>query len=69
MKYDEYREQKTHGTSHFPLEYYFVDKEHPQYEMPLHWHSEFEVLRVLSGSLTLYLNNEVFHLFTEFFIF
>jgi len=64
MKYDEYREQKTHGTSHFPLEYYFVDKEHPQYEMPLHWHSEFEVLRVLSGSLTLYLNNEVFHLST-----
>lgn len=62
MKFDEYREQKTHGTSVFPLEYYFVNEEHPQYVMPLHWHREFEVLRVISGELILYLNSEVCHL-------
>lgn len=62
MKFSEYREQKTHGTKSFPLEYYFVDEKHPQYVMPLHWHSEFEVLRVIRGRLALYLNNEVYDL-------
>ncbi len=59
MKFSDYREQKRHGTADFPLEYYFVDENHPQYIMPLHWHSEFEVLRVLSGRLNLYLNDSV----------
>ncbi len=62
MKFSEYRENKTHGTQSFPLEYYFVDEKHPQYVMPLHWHSEFEVLRVLRGRFALYLNNEVYDL-------
>ena len=62
MKFSEYREQKTHGTKSFPLEYYFVDENHPQYVMPLHWHSEFEVLRVNRGRLAVYLNNEVYDL-------
>lgn len=59
MKFSDYREQKRHGTSSFPLEYYFVDEKHPQYVMPLHWHSEFEVLRVRKGRLALYLNDSV----------
>lgn len=62
MKFSEYREQKTHGTQAFPLEYYLVDESHPQYIMPLHWHSEFEVLRVRRGRLALYLNSEVYDL-------
>ena len=62
MKFSEYRENKTHGTPRFPLEYYHVNENHSQYVMPLHWHSEFEVLRVLSGRLALYLNNEVYDL-------
>lgn len=62
MKFIDYKENKTHGTKGFPLEYYFVDENYPQYVMPLHWHSEFEVLRVISGNLALYLNNEVYAL-------
>ena len=62
MKFSEYREQKNHGTASFPMAYYFVDENHPQYVMPLHWHAEFEVLRVLRGRLVLYLNNEVYDL-------
>lgn len=57
MKYAEYKEDKKHGSADFPLQYYFVDDSHPQYVMPLHWHREFEVLRVLEGSLSLYINN------------
>ncbi len=57
MKYTEYKEAKQHGSPAFPIQYYDVDEEHPHYEMPLHWHSEFEILRVKRGRLHLYLNN------------
>ena len=59
MKYAEYLEDKKHGTEQFPMQYYFIDSLHPQYVMPLHWHREFEVLRVTSGSFAIYLNNEM----------
>ena len=63
MKYAEYREDKQHGSSDFPLQYYYVDSLHPQYVMPLHWHREMEVLRVIGGRLTLYVNNEAVELY------
>lgn len=58
MKYTEYKEAKKHGTEEFPFQYYFVDQKHPQYVMPLHWHSETEIITVLEGKLSLWLNNE-----------
>ncbi len=57
MRYAEYAEKKRHGSPKFPLQYYFVDKSHPQYVMQAHWHKEFEIIRVLEGELILYLNN------------
>ncbi|MBE6646174.1 MAG: helix-turn-helix domain-containing protein [Ruminococcaceae bacterium] len=57
MKYREYREVKLHGSSEFPFEYYLVDKNHPHYVMPLHWHTNFEVIHVISGKLSLHLDN------------
>lgn len=57
MKYSEFIEKKQHGTPNFPVEYYRLDKSHPRYVMPLHWHKEYEILKVQSGSLTVYLNN------------
>ena len=62
MKYTEYREAKKHGTEGLPLQYYYVDKRHPQYIMPLHWHREIEIIRVLEGKLTIWLNNEKYEL-------
>ena len=53
MNYRDYYEKKTHGSSSFPLQYYFVNFSHPQYLMPAHWHREFEIIRVLEGRLTL----------------
>lgn len=58
MKYSEYFERKTHGTIDFPFAFYDVTYRHPQYNMPLHWHSECEILRVISGSFQLNLNSE-----------
>ncbi|MBR4072889.1 MAG: helix-turn-helix transcriptional regulator [Clostridia bacterium] len=60
MKYTEYRENKQHGSPDFPIEYYYLDKSSEQYIMPLHWHREFEIIRVLKGELTVHLNNMVY---------
>ena len=57
MRLDDFKERKRHGTEDFPIQYYFVNKEHEQYVMPLHWHTELEVIRIVSGRLTLYVNN------------
>lgn len=57
MKSTLYWEAKRHGTADFPVAYYRIDKKHPQYIMPLHRHREPELLRVLRGSLRLYINN------------
>ncbi len=62
MKYIEYNENKKHGTDDFPIEYYYVDREHPQYEMTLHWHQEFEILRIKSGSFQLFIDNVEYRL-------
>ncbi len=52
MKYQTYREQKMHGTFDFPFEIYSVDKNHPFYYSTHHWHPETELIRVLSGEIT-----------------
>ncbi len=57
MRFTEYKEEILRGSPDFPIEYYYVDGEHSQYVMPLHWHRELEIIRVKSGRLTLFLNN------------
>ena len=47
-----------HGTPEFPAEYYYVDSQHPRYQMPFHWHNEWEILRVLDGSLQIHIDDE-----------
>jgi len=47
-------ENALHGTLEFPVAYYFVDKHHARYDMPLHWHKEWEIIHVLRGQFTLF---------------
>lgn len=42
-------EQTLRGTRLFPIGYYRVEPGHPRYQMPLHWHPEYELIRVTSG--------------------
>ena len=49
MRYEEYREKIEHGTLDFPIAYYGLDSHHPRYQMMLHWHPEFELVRVRRG--------------------
>jgi len=51
-------DQKRHGTPSFPAEYYFVDSRHPRYQMPFHWHNEWEILRILAGEFRIHLDDE-----------
>jgi AraC-like DNA-binding protein/quercetin dioxygenase-like cupin family protein len=55
-----YNELKQHGTEDFPIELYHIEKEHARYEMSAHWHSEIELIRVLSGVLHVRLNQEAY---------
>lgn len=49
-------EAKQHGTDTFPCGFYAVDKDYPTFHMPLHWHTEFEIILVRTGRFHLTLN-------------
>lgn len=53
MQYINYRESWQRGTVDFPFEYHHITPTHPQYIMALHWHVEFEIVRILSGTFQL----------------
>lgn len=53
-------EQRKHGTSEYPGEYYYVDIHHPRYQLPSHWHNEWELLHIIEGTFMIYIDNEQF---------
>jgi AraC-like DNA-binding protein len=53
-----YHENKQRGSLSFPLDYYFVDRNHSRYEMPYHWHEEVEIIHVLKGRFRLNVGGE-----------
>lgn len=53
MNYSSLYENKPRGTPDFPMELYHVDRSSPRYQMPLHWHLEYELILIKSGSFTL----------------
>ena len=57
MRSLQYHESKQRGSLDFPLDYHYIDEGHARYEMPYHWHEEFEILQVRSGTLTLTLDD------------
>ena len=50
-------EQKIRGTPDFPCSIYHVDKSHPEFYMPVHWHSENEFVYITNGSLVINVND------------
>lgn len=53
MLYLDCNEKQQHGTKEFPIAFYHVDKNHSRYEMPFHWHMEYELVRILEGTFRL----------------
>lgn len=58
MRTHVYHESKQRGSLDFPLDYHYIDERHSRYEMPYHWHEEFEILHVLKGTFTLSVDEE-----------
>lgn len=54
----DYNEQVTNELLNIPLSFHHIDENHPFYRMPLHWHHSYEIVRVISGSLTVYMDDE-----------
>lgn len=52
-----YNEIEQRGTPSFPFAFFHVDESHPRYNIAAHWHSEIEIIRVLSGEFDISLNN------------
>ncbi|MBS4535016.1 AraC family transcriptional regulator [Clostridium sp. D2Q-14] len=61
MKYLAYKENRKHGTMNFPFKLYDVTPLHLRYNMILHWHNEYEIIRVTSGSLLLNIDGNDFN--------
>lgn len=55
-----FHERKPHGTPDFPFEYCYVEKSHSRYNMPFHWHKEWEIIHVIEGTFTAYADNVMF---------
>lgn len=55
-----FHEKQPHGTPDFPFEYFYITSAHPRYEMPFHWHKEWEIIHILEGTFTVHGDNEVY---------
>ncbi len=57
--YNNYKENRTQGTFNFPIAFYHMSPRSPRYNMTYHWHTHYELIRIISGTFQLTLNNEV----------
>ncbi|MDC7289349.1 AraC family transcriptional regulator [Blautia schinkii] len=53
-------EDRPRGTYEFPFEFHHIESSHPRYVMSYHWHVEYEIIRILQGSLTVTLDEKSF---------
>ncbi len=62
MKISLLQETAQRGTPDFPIEFYRVDKNHPQYHMQTHWHKDIELIRVTRGFLNVQIGDTPYSL-------
>lgn len=53
-------EDRPRGTYEFPFEFHHIENNHPRYVMSYHWHVEYEIIRILTGTLTVTLDEKSF---------
>ena len=49
--YFELKENKPHGTKDDPFSTYHIENAGRSFQIPVHWHDEFEIIYVRSGFL------------------
>ena len=57
----DYNQQVSTELRNIPLSFHHINANHPFYHMPLHWHRPCEIVRVISGKLTVYLDDNTVH--------
>jgi hypothetical protein len=56
----DYLDKKQHGSAEFPVEYYYVNRNHPRYRMAFHWHNEWELLLIREGTFQIHVDEDFF---------
>lgn len=56
MKNISYHENESRGTPDFPMSLYLISENDPKYHMRMHWHKDYELIHITSGSFHLTLN-------------
>ena len=56
--YFELKENKPHGTKDNPFSIYHIENAGRSFQIPVHWHDEFEIIYVKSGLLTVSISGE-----------
>ena len=56
--YFELKENKPHGTKDYPFSIYHIANAKRSFQIPIHWHDEFEIIYVKSGFLTVSISGE-----------
>lgn len=58
MKYIDYQERIKQGTFNFPIAFYHQTPHSPRYHMQYHWHTHYELIRIISGTFHLNLEKD-----------
>lgn len=59
--YFELKENKPHGTKDDPFSTYHIENAGRSFQIPVHWHDEFEIIYVRSGFLTVSISGESYN--------
>lgn len=52
----ELKENKPHGTKAYPYDQYFIHGARHTFQIPVHWHDEFEIIYIKKGQLRVVIN-------------
>ncbi len=64
-----YNEYFIRGTLDFPFDFHLMNRHHPRFYMPFHYHIDLELIRVVNGGVTMNLNERRYYLKQGDFLF
>lgn len=59
--YIELKENVPHGTKECPYDQYFIHNICHAFQIPVHWHNEFEIIYVKRGDLEISIDEQIYH--------